>query len=206
MNSNDDPALQPAAPTRSTGRAWLGLVVIGVVSLIVMLPLVLVAGCFRTAKETRTVRDSLRHSMTSNGDWQTHIELHGGPMTLGFARIAASCIDEIPPEVRTMLQSLRGADVGIYEFRGAGGKVDRGAYIEAATRAMDNQAWERAVTVVDREETVMVFIARDFADGEMLHACVAVLHGRSLVLVSAQIDPEPLMTFVRLHTRRSGLL
>jgi hypothetical protein len=189
----------PLAPAPPAARhAWLGLVVIGVVSLFVMLPLVLIAGCFRAGPETRVMRNALRDAAFAHGVWEKRIEVRGGPLMFAAVRAISSCFDEFPAEARDALRVVQDADVGLYELSHDESTTGGASCVFAATRAMNDRSWDCIVSVTDRAQTVAIFVPRDFAaSDDTLPACVLVVEGRNLVVVSARLAVEPLMALAQ---------
>jgi len=62
---------------------------------------------------------------------------------------------------------------------------------------MQQRGWTRLVGVADRRENVLVYVPTDSA--EPSRVCLAVLHNRELVVVSARLKTEALAELVADH-------
>lgn len=171
----------------------LGLLVVGVLSF------------FRLSREARTLRDSLQQVVASSQNaarpwfspwsspsWDERIELSVGPLTFGAVRAGLSFV-ELDPEPRAALQSIRGAEAGIYELRSGVTRPDRGQMLRAADEAMARRGWERLLVVATEGELVTAYVPSDNQPTANLRVCLAVFQGRQLVVVSARGNIESLL-------------
>jgi hypothetical protein len=96
------------------------------------------------------------------------------------------------------LRVVQDADVGFYELSRDEGTTGGASCIFTATRAMNDRSWDCIVSVTDRAQTVAIFVPRDFAaSDDTLPACVLVVEGRNLVVVSARLAVGPLVALAQ---------
>jgi hypothetical protein len=126
------------------------------------------------------------------GHWQKKIAVHAGFFTFGAVRLVCHFVP-LPPEPRAAVDTMRGADVGVYRLLGAETAVNRAAILANADRVMDSRGWVRVVGVVSKDALVAVYVPRDSVSLQSLGCCVAVLNHRDLVVVSAHGNVEPLL-------------
>lgn len=180
-----------------------------IATLLALLPLVL-TGCFRVGADARALRDSLMKS--GKGEWDEQIEIGVGAITLGLAKVTAHFADphlNIPPEARTILSSVHGAEVGVYKLQSSPKDLNRAAMLAAADRVMAKRDWDRLVTVLDRGQLVIVYVPENTKSKRNIKVCVVVVDAHQMVIASARSDVEPLfqmaMTHVNRHERRQEL-
>ncbi|MGH7967363.1 MAG: hypothetical protein ACREIC_01410, partial [Limisphaerales bacterium] len=77
--------------------------------------------------------------------------------------------------------------------------VARGVILDRADKAMTRRGWVRVVGVIQENQLVAVYLPRNGISSSRMKACVAVLDGRDLVVVSARGNLEPLMDIVEKH-------
>lgn len=94
-----------------------------------------------------------------------------------------------PSEVKTALRSFHGGQAGVYQLTSEPAGGSRAELVSLADAHLAERGWSRVVTVLDRDEVVMVFAPDDeeLAPHDMT-ACVVVLSGRQLVIASARGD------------------
>ena len=153
-----------------------GLVVFGVISI------------FQLSTETAVLRDSALAGV--NGTWNKRIALHAGMLTTGLVR-AGSHFLKLAPEPRAAFDSIRGAEVGIYKLQGTAGRVDHGAILARADKAMSARRWDRVVGVSGQKQLVAVYVPHQGVSQTQVKCCVMVLQDTDLVLagVSGNLDP-----------------
>jgi hypothetical protein len=127
------------------------------------------------------------------------IQLNLGPLALVPARIITGFIDDIPPEAHLALSATRRASVGIYRIDRSARDKPAEALFAAVEAQMDADDWRRVVAVKDGNETVMIYLPRDWTGQGVVDVLVAVCDGRELVLVSADLRADPLKELVALH-------
>jgi hypothetical protein len=152
--------------------------------------LLLPTGCTRLDRDTRALRDGL--TKATGGAWEEQVEISAGFFTVGLAKAIVACTDA-PPEARTALSALRGAEVGVYRQAETAEAPAPSAFLSSADRAMAEQGWERIVGVVNRHDRVAVYVPAKLRSPKDMRFCVAVMQERQLVLVKATGNPEPLV-------------
>lgn len=187
----------PTVPTAPRRRLWpwvLGL------CLTPFLVLGLAVASFVTLdSDARAVR---RQVMSATGaSWETKVQFSVGGGTLGVVRTGMHLVNNAEAlEARLALRAIKHASVGVYELAPDHRADWSSAQILRDTdRVMRDRGWSRLVGVANATETVMIFAADNLRDNEPVDLCVAVLNGRELVVVSAQIDPEAVGELVARH-------
>ena len=112
---------------------------------------------------------------------------------------AGSQFFKMPAEPRAALDSIRGAEVGIYQLEQSAAWVNPGAILARADKAMLARRWDRVVGVNREQELVAVYVPQRGLSTDRLTCCVLVLHGRDLVIGGASGNPEPLLQLA--HSR-----
>ena len=186
-----NPTLPPPATRRSARRFWLwGLLATPL--LLLLLVGTGVASCFYLGSDARALRDGL---MKSSGiEWRQQIALNAGHLTLGAVRAGLSRA-RLDPGARAALQSVRSAEVGVYQLPSGTPSPDRGAMLAAADSAMTVRGWARVVGVMDGHNLVAVYLPKEDVSAHRVKCCVLVFEGQEMVLVSVQGDPEPLLKY-----------
>jgi len=193
------------APRRTPWRALIvWMVGVSVVSMLVAVPYMVVSS-LRLERDTVRLRDAVTGAF-SGGDatdgWSRRIEVRLGGCTFGLMRLVTRFMD-LPDEARHALRAARSASVGVYQWHGAD--------VEATRRMMaggsgsvhvGGRKWTRVVSVRDGDESVVVLTpATDDAEADTLELCVVVLAEGELVVVSVEVDPQPLSDLVQPHLR-----
>lgn len=155
-----------------------------------------ITGYFRLSSEAAALRQSAMGAVP--GEWHKKIALHVGGLTTGLLR-AGSRFIKLDPEPRAALESLHGAEVGIYKLQAEPEVVDGSAFLVRADRAMSACGWERVVGVSKERELVAVYSQRRGVSCHDLRCCVVVFQGRDLVVASAQGNLEPILEIARSH-------
>lgn len=184
-----NPSPAPAAKRPRTESRWLWALVV----VILLLPVLLVAGVasyFRPSSDTRALRNGLIES--SGVEWQPQIVLNVGGLTLGAVRTGLS-FAHLDPEARAALQTVRGVEVGIYQLSAGAQPPNRVAMLAAADTAMSARGWDRVVGVMDGGDLVAVYMPANITSARRMKCCVMVFDGREMVVVSARVNPEPLI-------------
>lgn len=180
-----------ALPCSRPGRRFHA----GYVVVIILLCLPLVAayqitGLFRLSSPAAALRGSVMRTVP--GSWKTRFTLNLGWVTTTLARLGLQ-LAPLPPEARTALRSLHGAEVGVYELQGGDTPKNLAALFPAADKAMKARGWERLVGVVDGREVVAVYIPQKGISPKRMKCCLAVLDDRQLVVVGARGNVDPLL-------------
>ncbi|HYC72717.1 MAG TPA: hypothetical protein VEB66_16015 [Opitutaceae bacterium] len=146
-------------------------------------------------------REVMRASDTG---WKTRVQFSAGPASFATVRGGLSFVrHREADEARAALRAVRRASVGVYEARGDAGDWTGSELLDRVDRRMGDRGWTRVVGVVDRGSTVLVYVP---ANCESLdEVCVAVLDGRQLVVVSAELRPDDVLAFVERHAGELNL-
>jgi hypothetical protein len=177
-----------------------------VATLIVCLPLwcvIGITGYFRLGSETRALRGSLMGSV--GGQWDKKFAVHIGSFTMGLVRYG-SHLFHLAPEPRAALDTLHGAEVGIYTLRSEPRRLDGAAIFSQADRAMKSRGWVRVVGVAREGELVGVYLPNKTLGPSKMSCCVMVFHDRELVVASANGNVEPLLEIARSQMGGRGKL
>ena len=151
---------------------------------------VALTGCFRVSSDVRVLRDSVMNSAAA--DWNEKIEIGVGALTLNLARAGLAFVD-LDAEARTALQSVRGAEVGVYQLRYRHKPLQHSAMLSAADKAMASRGWDRIVGVMSQRELVAIYVRNDVRSARNVKVCLLTLNGREMVVASARSNLEPLM-------------
>jgi hypothetical protein len=186
-----NPTSPPPATRRSARRLWLW----GLLATPLLLLLLLGAGVasfFYLGSDARALRNGLMKS--SGVEWRQQIALNAGHFTLGAVRAGLSRV-QVDPGARAALQSVRSAEVGVYQLASGTPPPDRAAMLAAADSAMTIRGWERVVGVMDHHNLVAVYLPEENISAHHLKCCVLVFDGKEMVLVSVQGNPQPLLRY-----------
>lgn len=145
-------------------------------------------GCFRVSSETRALRDVGLEFGVEDGEEK--IEVGVGYFTVGLAKLGTRFL-ELPPEVHSILGSVKGVECSVYEISGR--KQDLAEVLTRADEAMDKQDCERVVGVIDGEQLVAVYIPRGTSSHRKMSMSVMVLTRRELICATARGDLEPVV-------------
>lgn len=134
----------------------------------------------------------------SGADWNTRVQFSAGRASFATARGCLSIVqNDKVDEARHALAAVKGASVGVYELRGRDRDWSRADLAHRTDVAMRSRGWTRAVGVLDGRQAVLVYVPED-ADA-VDEVCLAVLDGRQLVVVSAELRPDQLVTLIERH-------
>ena len=147
--------------------------------------------------------DVLRKQVMSGtaGGWQTKIQLSLGRVSLGAVRTGLAFVHhEKIADAKLALKAVKAANVGVYQRDPAEGETwSREHFLTNTDQAMGKRGWVRLVGVMDKQDTVLVYVPAHFdADGPV-DICVSVLSHRELVVVSATVDAAGLAALVEKH-------
>lgn len=168
---------------------WLFLTLIAISFLMIGTVVYGVTSFFRLSSDTRAMRNSLVRS--SGGEWDQRIALNVGSLTLGAARTGLSFAD-LPPEARAAIQTVRGAEVGIYQLSSEE-QPDPAAMLASADKAMTARGWYRVVGVIAEGKLVTVYMPEDMTSARRMKCCVMVCDGENMVIASANANLQPLI-------------
>jgi hypothetical protein len=186
-----NPIPPPLATRRSARRLWFW----GFLATPPLLLLLLGAGVasfFYLGSDARALRNGLMKS--SGVEWRQQIAVNAGHLTLGTVRVGLSRA-RLDPGALAALQSVRSAEVGVYQLASGTPPPDRAAMLAAADAAMTIRGWDRVVGVMDGSNLVAVYVPEKNTSAHHLKCCVLVLNGKEMVLVSVQGNPEPLLQY-----------
>ena len=203
MNVSASP-IHAAAPRRAPWRALtVWLLAVGFVSAVVAVPYAIVQS-LTLDRDARELRDAVTGSFaidTGHG-WSRLVEVRAGGCLLGLARLVAGCTD-LPVEARQALRAARSASVGVYQNHGGSiAKMRERMSRLAGTVHVAGRDWTRLVSVRQSDASVIVLTPAgvDLED-ELLELCVVVLAEGELVVVSAEIDLEPIRELIQPYMR-----
>jgi hypothetical protein len=189
MDSNDTPG--PTSPRFPVGSVVLCGILVGI-SVVVLG----IASYFRLSPETNALRESAMGGV--NGTWNKTIALNIGFFTTGLVR-AGSHLFKLAPEPRAALDTLQGAEVGVYKLQADAGWVDHRAILAHADREMSARRWDRVVGVSREHELVAVYVPKRGLSSRRMRCCVLVLQDRDLIVVGASGNLDPLLQLAQQH-------
>lgn len=148
-------------------------------------------GCFRVSSETRALRDAALDNGLSGAEEK--IELALGRLTFGAANLGLHFVksDDIPPEARMILGSVKGAEVSVYHFRERSGSLAR--VLQDADRALEKRDCERVVGVMQERQLVAVYTPTKIRSPRNVEFYVLVLNDHDLVCASANGDIKTIL-------------
>ena len=188
MNTLSQYQRLPCVRPRISAMRWLAYFLLLGLGLLTLAALAMTS-YLRLGSDTAALRDAAR--ATSRAEWRKVVALNIGEATFLLARAGLS-FAKIPDEPRVALSSIRACEVGVYAACNSG-SADRASMLARADQAMNCRGWERIVGVLDRENLVAVYVPRKMASPKTVRACVLVLDGRQLVVVSAKGNLEPVI-------------
>lgn len=125
---------------------------------------------------------------------QPRIQIGVGSVVMGLARAVVAVADvELEPEAQAALRAIRAAGVSIYQLERAAKAGYQANLLPDLDQTMNQRGFDRVVTVLDRHETVALYVSRPGRSSTDLGVCVLVLDGRELVVISGRADPQPLI-------------
>ena len=155
-----------------------------------------VIGVFHLSSDTSVLRETVMTAVP--GEWDKKVALRVGWLTTGLVR-CGSRFFHMPPEPRAAIEAVHGAEVGVYKLREEPRSVNRGVVLDRADKVMTRRGWVRVVGVVQENQLVAVYLPGKGLSTNRMKACVAVLDGRDLVVVSARGNLEPLLDIIEKH-------
>lgn len=148
---------------------------------------------FRSGGETRLVRQAIL--ATDPGGWSRQVEFGIGRLPVAAIQMVLGYVP-MDPAARTAIESLRRADVAIYERQPGAKKGDNAALALRAREALSRQGWEPVVAVGEAHEAVLVLMPAQTTTLRRFQVCVMVLDDDRLVVASIGANLEPLMNQV----------
>jgi hypothetical protein len=181
-------------------RPWLKrLLVCACLLLVVALPLVGITSYLRLSRDARCLRDSVVQSFKGQAvSASKKIELSAGALTF-YALRAGLSFAPLPPEAQSALRAARGAEVGVYELGRGSDARDYAAILTRADVAMAARGWERMVGLAREREMLAVYVPEGQSSPSNVRACIAVVQGKELVIVSARSNLDPLLELASAH-------
>jgi hypothetical protein len=146
-------------------------------------------GCFRVGSETSALRDAALDNGLSSAEQK--IEVGVGMFTIGAARLAVHYIKDVPDEARTILGSVKGAEVSVYRVHDRTGKMT--AILAAADDAMKARHCTRLVGVIHEDQLVAVYVPCEMDSPRNVKTSVLVLNRDNLVCATAHADIRDLL-------------
>ncbi len=131
------------------------------------------------------------------------MEVRAPSLLLGLGRVVTSFVD-LPDEARMATQAVRGGDVGVYKLQQKLSGAERRQMVELASKALASHEWERVVTVLDGDDTVMIFTPAGDNSPRNFSAFVIVISGHDLVLVQGRADLEPVFELAEREWTKHG--
>ena len=186
-----NPTPVPSVVRPPAKRIWLRCI-LAVLLLLSVVIAVEVVSCLHLSSDTRALRNSLIKS--SGVEWRQRIALHAGGLVLSTVRAGLSFVN-LDAGARAALQSVRGAEVGVYQLPVGAKPPDRAVLLAAADAAMTARGWDRVVGVMDGSDLVTVFLPGEIASARRMKCCLMVFDGQEMVVVSARADLEPLFKY-----------
>ncbi|MCW5558181.1 MAG: hypothetical protein KIT22_10170 [Verrucomicrobiae bacterium] len=175
-----NPIAPPVLRTRARRQApWLVWSLIVLCVGIPSLALYSLVSCFRLGPDARALSRGLR----SGGSPGVELRLGALPMSLMRFGLRFAPLE---PEARMAVEALRGVEVGIYPFGGAGDSEERSRRIAAGNAALAARGWQRVVGVANDDVTVSVHVRDDERRPERLQLCAAVQRESHVVVVSVR--------------------
>jgi hypothetical protein len=138
------------------------------------------------------------------GKWHKQVAVNVGGWTMSLVRFGTSFFS-LPPEAKTALQCVHGAEVGVYELQGSSPTPNYSGVLAAADKSMRQRGWERIVGVAEGRQFVAVYLPRSLSAVKEIECRVVVLDEHDLVVVSAHGNPESLLALVREATKGKPL-
>ena len=178
------------SPENRTRLRCDGYVVIAVFALLLLFVLLGVASFFHLSSESQALRQAVTRCIP--GPMEKQIGLNVGSFTLAAVRTGLRFVD-MPPEARTAIGTLQGAEVCVYKLPAAHQHVNAAKVFFQADRAMQDRGWSRLVAVAQDAQVVAAYLPKSTRTSSRLKCCVFVLNGEDLVIVSARGNVEALM-------------
>lgn len=175
--------------------------VLGLMAGVCLLPLVIVASHLGLGNDATILRDGMKAAV--GGDVSTRIQFRSGLMMIPVARMVVS-ICNVKDEARIALSAVKSASVGVYELEDPVSKgTDFASAFSGIDTDMKRRGWERMVAVSDGNAQVLIYTRTKDRDSKILRMALAVLDGREMVVVSAEVRPEHLMPMIEQHLPRA---
>ncbi len=183
----------PTAATASTRASHRGFYVLGALLLSLAFAVFGITGYFRLSSTTQTLRDSLLASLP--GQCHKKLALRVGFCTTALVRIVAQVL-KLEPEAKAALQSVRGAEFGLYQLDGVAAGTQRGWILTQADKAMLRCGWQRAIGVINEHEMVAIYVPGKGLSTRNVKCALVVLQDRQLIVAGVRGNLKPLAEIV----------
>ena len=133
---------------------------------------------------------------------QTQVDVRLGWLPLTLGRLVVS-LTPAPREAGLALQSVREADVAVYQWNPNREFTAPKPDLAALDSTLERQGWNRVVQVQEGLQSVLVYVANNSRMERDLTACVAVSDRDQLVIAGGRFDLEALAELVHGVSARS---
>jgi hypothetical protein len=138
------------------------------------------------------------------GTWKDEVDVAVGGRVFSLVGFGLA-LAPVEDRVRDLYPVIRAAcevAVSVHRRRHSDADADADAdggrrWMDSVTEEMEGEGWHPMVMVRDGGEGVAVFLPMAWDGKGDLTVCVVVREEHELVLVSARVDPEPVLEFVR---------
>jgi len=179
---------------RSSKRTVIGSLRLPMTAALALAALV---GCSGGKPDVRTVRQAVIEA--SGKGWKPQFRVGVGPLSLGLLR-ATLCFTGIDPEAAAALQALHAADVSLDRRFKHVPQAPSATWLSKADARLQPLGWQRTITVVERDHTVLVYFPTAERPTKDLEVCVVVLEPDQLIVASARSDLQPLLDLAWRHS------
>jgi len=129
---------------------------------------------------------------SSGVEWRQRIAVNVGGLTFGAVRAGLSFAD-LEPEARAAIQTVRGAEVAIYDLDSDVETPELSAMLSNVDCTMEARGWYRVVGVMHGHDLVTVHVPAKRTSPRSLKCCVVVFTGQQMIVASVRANPEPLI-------------
>lgn len=134
----------------------------------------------------------------SGNEWNTQVQLNLGRCTIWALRTGLRFAPQHEvAEAREALAALKTVSVGVYRARDGKVAPTSTKLLGDTDRLMRARGWTRLVGVSSARENVLIYVPSN-AD-EPREVCLAVVKPRELVVVSATVDADSLVSLAGRH-------
>jgi len=158
-----------------------------------------VVGMFRLGSDAAALRSAVTEVLPEVS--QDVVTLRAGGLLTGGVRLAASFFP-LPEEARAGINTLHGAEVGVYKLSPTTQCADTSMVFARADKVMQKRGWTRMVGVAESKNLVMIYVPRKMSSARRVKCCVLVREGEDLVVVAARADLVPLLELGQKHWER----
>jgi hypothetical protein len=129
-------SFNPIGVEKTTPLFSLGMVAVLAIPTLLLVAVVGVTGYFRLSSDVVALRQSFMNEV--DGSWQKKFAIHLGPLTTAFVRMCSHWA-KVEPEPAAALETIRMAEVGVYNISCEPRAVDAGAILARADKAMSSR-------------------------------------------------------------------